>query len=246
MAGVGHQALHLLANRSQLFHRQVGQGLLEVGEFLAAKFAQNSLGADIRQGGINGDQVGRFGPALEAIYGFRQGQWIGLGLADFLCDFIRAVGHGEAGIARGIGLRHFLAAVAQAHHPGRFAEDQWFHDGENSLPEIVVEFLRHVPGQFQVLFLILAYGHMGSLVQQNIGGHQHGINIQPGGGVFAILARFLLELGHPVQPAQARYAVEDPGQFSMGRNLALIEDDMLAGVDAGGQKGRRHFTGIGL
>src|SRR5207248_5845837 len=66
--------------------------------------------------------------------------------------------------------------------------------------------------------------------------------IEPDRGVLAVLARLLLELGHAVQPAEARHAIEDRGELGMGRHLALVEDDMLAGVDAGGKEGGRHLA----
>jgi hypothetical protein len=35
-------------------------------------------------------------------------------------------------------------------------------------------------------------------------------------GAFAVLAGLLLELGHPIEPADARRAAEDPGKLRMG------------------------------
>src|SRR5262249_3253286 len=61
-------------------------------------------------------------------------------------------------------------------------------------------------------------------------------------GVLAILAGLLLELGHAVEPAEAGDAVEDPGQLRMAGHLALVEDDVLAGVDAGGEIAGRHLA----
>src|SRR6185312_6663450 len=65
--------------------------------------------------------------------------------------------------------------------------------------------------------------------------HQVGIGEQADRDVLAVLARLLLELRHAVEPAEAGHAVEDPGELGMGRHLALVEDDVLARVDAGGE-----------
>ena len=96
-----------------------------------------------------------------------------------------------------------------------------------------------------MLALILAHRHMGRLIGQDVGRHQVRIDVEPDRGVLAILARLFLELGHAVQPAKASHAVEDPGELGVGRHLALVEDDMLAGIDAGRQERRRHLAGLG-
>ena len=55
-----------------------------------------------------------------------------------------------------------------------------------------------------------------------------------------MLARLFLELGHPVEPAEPGDAVEHPGQTRVIRVLALIEQDILFRVDAGGDIGGGH------
>jgi hypothetical protein len=55
-------------------------------------------------------------------------------------------------------------------------------------------------------------------------------------GVLAVLAGLVLELGHAVHPADARDAVEDPGELGVLRHAALVEDDVLLRVDAGGDE----------
>ena len=59
-----------------------------------------------------------------------------------------------------------------------------------------------------------------------------GIGIKPDRCVLAILAGLFLELRHAVQPAEARHAIEHPGELGMLGDLALIEDDMFLGIDA--------------
>ena len=56
-------------------------------------------------------------------------------------------------------------------------------------PKSLLNFVGDVAGQFQVLLLILAHGHMGRLVDQNIRRHQCGVGIKPPRGVLAVLAR---------------------------------------------------------
>ena len=58
-----------------------------------------------------------------------------------------------------------------------------------------------------------------------------------------MLARLFLELGHAVQPAQPRHAIENPGKLGMVGVLALVEDDVLLRVDAGGDQRGRDLAG---
>ena len=53
-----------------------------------------------------------------------------------------------------------------------------------------------------MLLLVLADRHMGRVIEQNVGGHQVRIDVEPGRGVLAVLAGLLLELRHAVQPAE--------------------------------------------
>ena len=104
--------------------------------------------------------------------------------------------------------------------------------------EIVVELLRDVARQFEMLFLVLADRHVGGAIDQNVGRHQRRIGIESDRSIFAVLAGLFLELGHPVEPAEARDAIEDPGQFGVLGHLALVEHDMLCGIDPTGDEGR--------
>jgi hypothetical protein len=98
-----------------------------------------------------------------------------------------------------------------------------------SSAEVVVEFLRDVARQFEMLLLVLADRHMGGAIDQNVGRHQHRIGVEADRGVLAVLAGLLLELRHAVEPAEAGDAVEHPGELGMLGDLALVEHDVLFG-----------------
>ena len=110
--------------------------------------------------------------------------------------------------------------------------------------EIIVEFLRDVARELQMLLLVLADRHVGRAIDQNVGRHQARIGVKPDGGVLAVLARLLLELRHAVEPAEAGDAIENPGQLGVLRDLALVEDDVLFRIDAAGDEGRRHLADV--
>ena len=96
---------------------------------------------------------------------------------------------------------------------------------------VIVEFGGDVAGQLQMLLLVVPHRHMGGLVEQDVGGHQRGIGQKPERDVLGIFPRLVLELGHAVHPADPRDAVEDPRQFGVLDDLALVENDMGFGVD---------------
>src|SRR3546814_10152774 len=86
---------------------------------------------------------------------------------------------------------------------------------------------RNVARQFQMLLLILSHRHMRGLVGKDIGRLQHRIGVKAKRRAFAVLARFLLELRHAVQPAEPGGAVEQPGKLGMGGHARLVEQDGL-------------------
>ncbi len=88
-----------------------------------------------------------------------------------------------------------------------------------------------------MLLLVLADRHMRRLIAEDVGGHQHRIGIEAEPGHVAVLARLFLELRHPVEPAERRQAAEQPAEFGMRADHALVEDDAAFGVDAGGDIG---------
>ena len=114
----------------------------------------------------------------------------------------------------------------------------------DGLGEIVVEFLRDVAGELEMLLLVLADRHMGGVIEQNVGGHQVRIDVESDARVLAVLAGLLLELGHAIEPADARDAIEDPGELGVARHLALIEDDVRLRIDARGDERGRHLAGV--
>ena len=85
---------------------------------------------------------------------------------------------------------------------------------------VVVELLRDVARQLEVLLLVLAHRHMRRAVDQDVGRHQDRIGEEADRGVLPVLAGLLLELGHAVEPAHAGDAVEHPGELRVLVHLA--------------------------
>ncbi len=93
-----------------------------------------------------------------------------------------------------------------------------------------------------MLLLVVADRHMRGAVGENVGRHQGRVGEQPDRGVLAVLAGLFLELRHPLEPAHAGDAVEDPGELGVLDDAALVEDDVLLRIDAGRQERRRHLA----
>ena len=108
----------------------------------------------------------------------------------------------------------------------------------------MVEFLRDVVRQLQMLPLVVAHRHARGMVGVNVGRHQVRIDIQPGRRVLPVLAGLVLELRHPVQPAEPRDAVEDPGEPRVRAHGRLQEQHVPPRVDAAGQQRRGHLPGL--
>ena len=66
-----------------------------------------------------------------------------------------------------------------------------------------------------MLLLVVADRHVGGAIEQDVGRHQHRIVVEADGRVLAVLARLLLELGHAVEPAEPRDAIEHPGELGV-------------------------------
>src|ERR1700733_1241563 len=249
--GSAREPQHFGANRGELVDRKVGQRGLE-GRELGAGEALERVGLRlVVQGGADADQIVGFGALRQTRDLAWQRLGVGLGPPDFLRDRLRVVGQRDIGVLRGVGFRHFLRAVAQAHDSGGGPLDQGFGQrkvgvavpvGGDRRGEIIVELLRDVARQLQMLLLVVADRNMRRPIDENVGGHQHWIVVKSDRRVLPVLARFLLELGHAVEPAESRDAVEPPGEFSMLGDPALVEDDIGLRVDAAGKKGRRHLA----
>src|SRR5712675_1176705 len=92
-----------------------------------------------------------------------------------------------------------------------------------------------------MLLLVFAHRHMGGMVGKDVRRHQIWIDIQPDGRILAILAGLVLELGHAVQPADARHAVEYPSELGMDSCLRLIEQNGTHRIDADSHAGGCHL-----
>ncbi len=89
-----------------------------------------------------------------------------------------------------------------------------------------------------MLLLVLAHRNVRGLVEQHVGGLEHGVGEQRDRLPLAVLAGLVLPLRHTIEPTHPRRAVEQPLQLGMGGHLGLVEQDRPGGIDpAGGERG---------
>jgi hypothetical protein len=88
-----------------------------------------------------------------------------------------------------------------------------------------------------VLALVAADGHLGDVVQQDVGRHEHRVGQQRQAGAAA--TALLLELDHAVYLAVARDALEQVVQLGVRGEVRLAVQHRLPRVEAGGQQQAR-------
>ena len=83
-----------------------------------------------------------------------------------------------------------------------------------------------------VLLLVLANGHLGSAVLQNVGRHESGVGEQAGVHIVGLLASLLLEGGDTLKFTQVAVHIEVKIEFKRFTHIALHIDGGLLRVDA--------------
>ncbi len=144
-------------------------------------------------------------------------------LADLLNDRVRLVDQVDGAKRGRHRLRHLALRMLEIHHPG----SEPGHDGlgdDEGLAVTAVEANRKIAGELEMLALVVSYRHFVRVVEEDVGGHEHGIGEQPCAHRLVAFA-LLLELGHAPKLAEARSALEQPAQACVLVHMALGEDD---------------------
>ena len=74
-----------------------------------------------------------------------------------------------------------------------------------------------------MLFLVLTYGDVIRLIQQDVSCHQRGVGEKAAVDVFSVLGALVLKLRHPAEFAEHGIAVEDPSELGVLMHMALDE-----------------------
>ena len=104
---------------------------------------------------------------------------------------------------------------------------------------MVVDARRDVPGELEVLLLVLADGHHVAVVEQDVRGHEHRVvgDARGDGLAVALLLHGLVGVA-PEELPRGDEAAEDPAQLEDLDDVALAVEHRLAGVQAAGEPGR--------
>src|SRR5579872_2955092 len=131
-------------------------------------------------------------------------------------------------------LAHFLVRLIKAHHTSaNRGQVRIRYDKRLAIQRI--EASRDIASQFEMLRLVVADGDDGSLVQKNIGGHEHRI-LQDAVADGLLRRGFRLVLRHPLEPTDSGDAGEEPGEFRMGGYARLHHDGRFARIDPASNK----------
>ena len=95
-----------------------------------------------------------------------------------------------------------------------------------------------------MLLLVFAHRHEVGVIEKDVRGHQHRVIQQAHGDLIALLQGLFLELDHPLQPVQRRDAVQQPGQLTVGGDVALHEHGAPGRINATGQIERGGLAGV--
>ncbi len=110
---------------------------------------------------------------------------------------------------------------------------------DERLAEAVVEPDGDVPGDLDVLALIVADGDLIGVVEEDVRRLQRRVGEQSGGDEVATpFGRLVLELRHPAQLAEADVALHQPRQLGVFGDVALHEHRGHVGIEADGEEDR--------
>src|SRR3954454_9868805 len=138
------------------------------------------------------DQVGHTRLLLGRVADVRPG--VRHGRLELLADDVGQVEQEHGPLRRAARLRHLHVRLLQVHHAGALFGIDAFGDDER-LPEAVVEPLRDVARELEVLALIVPDRDDVRLVEEDVSGHQGRVCEEPGGDEL-VLRLLLLELRH--------------------------------------------------
>lgn len=137
-------------------------------------------------------------------------------------------------------LRHLGLAV-EPEDPLRLGEERLRLAKELFPPsELGIPLPADLPGQFEMLDLVLADRHQVRSVKQDVGRHEDGVIEEPGRHALEA-SRLIFELRHSLEFADRGDRVEEPLQFGMLRDMRLDEENRAIGIDAGREETHRHF-----
>ena len=234
---VGHEALELLLDGCQRVGADLAHGHLEVAVALALELALDVLDGLTRKDGVDGHEVV---DAVLALGVLHAGVGVGDGALELTDDGVAVIQNVDNGVGVLVGLAHLLGGVSQRHDLGTALSHDGFGNGEGVGVD-GVEAGGDVAAKLHVLLLVDAHGDYIGLVEQDVGGHQHGISEESGINVVGVLLGLILELGHAGELTEAGEAVEQPCQLGMLLDVGLDVEGVLLGVKTAG-----HVEGEGL
>ena len=100
----------------------------------------------------------------------------------------------------------------------------WGGDSEEILVEFVIHASSEVASELEMLELIFAEGNVGSIVEEDIGGHEDWVIEKADGNVVFVFLGLFLQLDHARSFAKIGETIENPAKFTVGGNVGLAVD----------------------
>ena len=119
-------------------------------------------------------------------------------------------------------------------HDARRASNARLRLGKD-VAEAVIEAPHGLARELQVLELVVAHGHDGRLVDEDVGAHEHRVREERGRDVLFPVA-LLLELRHAVEVAHRRHGGEVPRELGVLAHVALHEERAAVEVQPAGDE----------
>ena len=149
---------------------------------------------------------------------------VGDGFHDLLADGVGVVGEKDFAKPRSITFAHLFARILQAHDACALFLEIDLRKCERGA-EVFVEAFGEIASKFDVLGLIVADGHDRRIIEQDIGGHEHGVAEEAEADFVAVFFGFVFVLCHAFHLTHLGDGREHPGQLGMFADLALDVDD---------------------
>ena len=112
----------------------------------------------------------------------------------------------------------------------------------------VVELNGDVPGDFEVLLLVFAHRHHLSVIEQNVGGHEHRVSkeamVHRANVPVGKFGHLVLVAVAALQQAHGRHCAQEPGQLGVLGRVGLFPKHAAIGIEPGRQPIESHIQRV--
>src|SRR5919112_6294470 len=191
--------------RGKALHYHLSEVLFKVSVALALVLFFDLDNRAASQPGVDVEQVRKRGLVGGCHY---LGAGVGFGAADLAAYHVRLVEERDVPGGRRRALAHLLRGLVECHDPRSGLQNHGLRNNEGLTVESV-ETPCERPRELQVLALVLAHGDELRVVEEDVGGLEHGVVVEPDARALgATPLGLVLKLRHARKLADPRYTVQ--------------------------------------